>query len=122
MSFILSIETATKNCSVALSNEGKTVTLKEVADQNIILDFIYQFLEQNISSLIQGILYVLIGFCIMSYLFVFTINIINKKKEIAVLKAFGASQEAIAILFMLRPIKFTISIFKDTLIYSFIHS
>jgi len=93
---------------------------KEVADQNIILDFIYQFLEQNISSLIQGILYVLIGFCIMSYLFVFTINIINKKKEIAVLKAFGASQEAIAILFMLRPIKFTISIFKDTLIYSFI--
>ena len=93
---------------------------KEVADQNIILDFIYQFLEQNISSLRQGILYVLIGFCIMSYLFVFTINIINKKKEIAVLKAFGASQEAIAILFMLRPIKFTISIFKDTLIYSFI--
>lgn len=92
----------------------------EVADQNIILDFIYQFLEQNISSLIQVILYILIAFCIVSYLFVFTINIMNKKREIAVLKVFGASQEAIAILFMLRPIKFTIAIFKDTLIYSFI--
>lgn len=92
----------------------------EVADRNIILDFIYQFLEQNITILIQFILYILIGFCIVSYLFVFTINIINKKREIAVLKAFGASQEEIGILFMLRPIKFTLAIFKDTLIYTFI--
>lgn len=92
----------------------------EVADKNIILDFIYQFLEQNISSLITVILFILIGFCIVSYLFVFTINIMNKKREIAVLKAFGASQEAIAILFMFRPIKFTIAIFKDSLIYTFI--
>ena len=90
----------------------------EVADRNIILDFIYQFLEQNITILIQFILYILIGFCIVSYLFVFTINIINKKREIAVLKAFGASQEEIGILFMLRPIKFTLAIFKDTIIYS----
>jgi len=92
----------------------------EAADKNIILDFIYQFLEQNISALIQVILFILIAFCIVSYLFVFTINIINKKREIAVLKAFGASQEEIAMLFMLRPIKFTLSIFKDTLIYTFI--
>ena len=92
----------------------------EAADKNIILDFIYQFLEQNISALIQVILFILIGFCIVSYLFVFTINIINKKREIAVLKAFGASQEEIAILFMLRPIKFTIAIFKDTMVYTFI--
>ena len=34
MSFILSIETATKNCSIALSNEGKTIALKEIANQN----------------------------------------------------------------------------------------
>jgi ABC-type lipoprotein export system ATPase subunit len=92
----------------------------EAADKNIILDFIYQFLEQNIASLISVILYILIAFCIVSYLFVFTINIMNKKREIAVLKAFGASQESIAILFMFRPIKFTIAIFKDTLIYTFI--
>ena len=92
----------------------------EVADQNIVLDFLYQFFEQNLSSLIQVILYILIGFCIVSYLFVFTINIINKKREIAVLKAFGASQEEIALLFMLRPIKFTLAIFKDTLMYTFI--
>ena len=92
----------------------------EVADRNILLDFIYQFLEQNITSLIQVILYILIGFCIVSYLFVFTINIINKKREIAVLKAFGASQEEIGILFMLRPIKFTVAIFKNTMIYTFI--
>ena len=90
----------------------------EVADRNIIMDFIYQFLEQNITTLIQFILYILIGFCIVSYLFVFTINIMNKKREIAVLKAFGASQEEIGILFMLRPIKFTLAIFKDTLIYT----
>ena len=32
MSFILNIETATKNCSVALSNEGKTIALKEIAE------------------------------------------------------------------------------------------
>lgn len=92
----------------------------EVADRNILLDFIYQFLEQNITQLIQIILYILVGFCIVSYLFVFTINIINKKREIAVLKAFGASQEEIGILFMLRPIKFTMSIFKDTLIYTLV--
>ena len=92
----------------------------EVANRNIILDFIYQFLEQNITQLIQFILYILIGFCIVSYLFVFTINIINKKREIAVLKAFGASQEEIGILFMLRPIKFTMAIFKDTFVYTVI--
>lgn len=92
----------------------------EVANRNIILDFIYQFLEQNITILIQIILYILIGFCIVSYLFVFTINIINKKREIAVLKAFGASQEEIGLLFMFRPIKFTFAIFKDTLIYTFV--
>ena len=91
---------------------------REVADTNVLLDFIYQFFEQNVTVLIQTILYVLIGFCVVSYLFVFTINIINKKREIAVLKAFGASQEAIAILFMLRPIKFILAIFKDTLIYT----
>ncbi|WP_320815435.1 tRNA (adenosine(37)-N6)-threonylcarbamoyltransferase complex dimerization subunit type 1 TsaB [Flavobacterium sp.] len=34
MSFILSIETATKNCSIALSENGKTVALKEIASHN----------------------------------------------------------------------------------------
>ena len=92
----------------------------EVANRNVILDFIYQFLEQNITTLIQVILYILIGFCIVSYLFVFTINIINKKREIAVLKAFGASQQEIGLLFMLRPIKFTLAILKDTMIYTLI--
>ncbi|WP_264560319.1 tRNA (adenosine(37)-N6)-threonylcarbamoyltransferase complex dimerization subunit type 1 TsaB [Flavobacterium sp. N2270] len=52
MSFILSIETATKNCSVALSNEGKTVALKEVADQNFshaerLHVFIEEILKEN---------------------------------------------------------------------------
>jgi ABC-type lipoprotein export system ATPase subunit len=93
---------------------------REVADKEILIDFIYQFLEKNITILIQIILYILIGFCVVSYLFVFTINIFNKKREIAVLKAFGASQGEIAILFMLRPIKFTLAIFKDTLIYTFV--
>ena len=34
MSIILNIETATKNCSVALAKEGKTIAWKEIAEQN----------------------------------------------------------------------------------------
>ncbi|TDD78606.1 tRNA (adenosine(37)-N6)-threonylcarbamoyltransferase complex dimerization subunit type 1 TsaB [Flavobacterium caseinilyticum] len=33
MSYILNIETATKNCSVALAKEGKTVFCKEIAEE-----------------------------------------------------------------------------------------
>lgn len=33
MAYILNIETATKNCSVALAKEGKTIFLKEIAEQ-----------------------------------------------------------------------------------------
>ncbi len=34
MSIILNIETATKNCSVALAKEGKMIACKEIAEQN----------------------------------------------------------------------------------------
>ena len=34
MVFILSVETATKNCSVSLSKNGETVSCKEIAEQN----------------------------------------------------------------------------------------
>jgi tRNA threonylcarbamoyladenosine biosynthesis protein TsaB len=34
MSLILNIETATKNCSVALSKDGKTLAIREIAEQN----------------------------------------------------------------------------------------
>ena len=34
MALILNIETATKNCSVSLSKEGKTMVCKEIAEQN----------------------------------------------------------------------------------------
>ena len=34
MALILNIGTATKNCSVSLSNEGKTMVCKEIAEQN----------------------------------------------------------------------------------------
>ena len=33
MSYILNIETATKNCSVALAKDGKTILCKEIAEQ-----------------------------------------------------------------------------------------
>ncbi len=33
MSYILNIETATKNCSVALAKEGKTILFKEIAEE-----------------------------------------------------------------------------------------
>ena len=120
LTLFIVVSVVNQNLDVFTERYLKFFVQSEAADKNIILDFIYQFLEQNIASLITVILYILIAFCIVSYLFVFTINIMNKKREIAVLKAFGASQEAIAILFMFRPIKFTIAIFKDTLIYTFI--
>jgi tRNA threonylcarbamoyladenosine biosynthesis protein TsaB len=34
MALIVNIETATKNCSVALAKDGKTVALKEIAEEN----------------------------------------------------------------------------------------
>lgn len=34
MTYILNIETATKNCSVSISKEGKTISLKELNDGN----------------------------------------------------------------------------------------
>ena len=34
MSLILNIETATKNCSVALAKEGETIAIREIATQN----------------------------------------------------------------------------------------
>lgn len=34
MSYLLHLETSTKTCSVAISNEGKLITLKEVEDEN----------------------------------------------------------------------------------------
>lgn len=34
MALILNIETATKNCSVALAKEGKTIAIREIATQN----------------------------------------------------------------------------------------
>ena len=120
LTLFIVVSVINQNLDIFTNNYLNFFVRSEAADKNIILDFIYQFLEQNISALISVILFILIGFCIVSYLFVFTINIMNKKREIAVLKAFGASQEAIAILFMFRPIKFTIAIFKDTLIYSFV--
>lgn len=120
LTLFIVVSVINQNLDVFAEKYLKFFVKGEVADKNIVLDFIYQFFEQNLSSLIQVILYILIGFCVVSYLFVFTINIINKKREIAVLKAFGASQEEIALLFMLRPIKFTIAIFKDSLKYTFI--
>lgn len=95
-----------------------TLLVGEVVDRNIILDFIYQFLQQNMVEFFQIVLLILIGFSILSYIFVFAINIMNKKREIAVLKAFGASKRVIAVMFILRPIKFTFVVFKNAFLYT----
>ena len=52
MVFILSVETATKNCSVSLSKNGKTVSCKEIAEQNFshaekLHIFIEEILKEN---------------------------------------------------------------------------
>ncbi|KIM09755.1 MAG: peptidase M22 [Sulfurovum sp. FS06-10] len=52
MSFILNLETATKNCSVALAKNGKTMACKEIAEQNFshaekLHVFIVEILSEN---------------------------------------------------------------------------
>ena len=52
MVFILSVETATKNCSVSLSKNGKTLSCKEIAEQNFshaekLHVFIEEILKEN---------------------------------------------------------------------------
>jgi len=52
MALILNIETATKNCSVSLANEGVTIACKEIAEQNFshaekLHLFIDELLQEN---------------------------------------------------------------------------
>jgi tRNA threonylcarbamoyladenosine biosynthesis protein TsaB len=52
MAVILNLETATKNCSVALAKEGKTIACKEIAEQNFshaekLHVFIEELLREN---------------------------------------------------------------------------
>ncbi len=47
MSYILNIETATKNCSVALANKGKTVFCKQIANQSFShAELLHVFIEE----------------------------------------------------------------------------
>lgn len=51
MSYILNIETATKNCSVALAKEGKTVLCKEIAEEGYShAERLHVFIEEIISE------------------------------------------------------------------------
>ena len=51
MAIILNIETATKNCSVALSAEGKTIACKEIAEQNFShAEKLHVFIEELLSE------------------------------------------------------------------------
>jgi len=67
MSYILNIETATKNCSVALAKDGKTIVCKELATENfshaeklhvfieqILVESNVQFSELNAIAVSQG--------------------------------------------------------------------
>ena len=52
MAFILNIETATKNCSVSLANDGKTIAFKEIATEHFshaerLHVFITELLDEN---------------------------------------------------------------------------
>ncbi|MGA9637991.1 tRNA (adenosine(37)-N6)-threonylcarbamoyltransferase complex dimerization subunit type 1 TsaB [Flavobacterium sp.] len=51
MSYILNIETATKNCSVALSKEGKTIVCFETAEEGYShAEKLHVFIEQSIKE------------------------------------------------------------------------
>lgn len=51
MSYILNIETATKNCSVALAKDGKTISCKEIAEEGYShAERLHVFIEEIISE------------------------------------------------------------------------
>jgi tRNA threonylcarbamoyladenosine biosynthesis protein TsaB len=51
VSYILNIETATKNCSVALANEGKTILCKEIAEEGYShAERLHVFIEEIINE------------------------------------------------------------------------
>jgi len=51
VSYILNIETATKNCSVALAKEGKTILCKEIADEGYShAERLHVFIEEIINE------------------------------------------------------------------------
>ena len=51
MSYILNIETATKNCSVALAKEGKTILCKEIAEEGYShAERLHVFIDEIISE------------------------------------------------------------------------
>lgn len=51
MSYILNIETATRNCSVALANEGKTILCKEIAEEGYShAERLHVFIEEVIAE------------------------------------------------------------------------
>jgi tRNA threonylcarbamoyladenosine biosynthesis protein TsaB len=56
LSYILNIETATKNCSVALAKEGKTILCKEIAEEGYShAERLHVFIEEIITE--AGIIY-----------------------------------------------------------------
>lgn len=51
MSYILNIETATKNCSVALAKDGKTVLCKEISEQGYShAELLHVFIEEILNE------------------------------------------------------------------------
>ncbi|MES2863303.1 MAG: tRNA (adenosine(37)-N6)-threonylcarbamoyltransferase complex dimerization subunit type 1 TsaB [Bacteroidota bacterium] len=51
MSLILNVETATKNCSVALAKEGKTIAIREIATENFShAEKLHVFIEELFSE------------------------------------------------------------------------
>jgi tRNA threonylcarbamoyladenosine biosynthesis protein TsaB len=51
LSYILNLETATKNCSVALAKEGKTIIYKEIADEGYShAERLHVFIEEVIKA------------------------------------------------------------------------
>ncbi len=51
MTYILNIETATKNCSVSIANNGKTIALKELNDGNYShAEKLHEFIKQVIDD------------------------------------------------------------------------
>jgi tRNA threonylcarbamoyladenosine biosynthesis protein TsaB len=51
MAIILNLETATKNCSVALAKEGKTIACKEIAEQNFShAEKLHVFIEELLAN------------------------------------------------------------------------
>lgn len=70
--------------------------------------------------LINGVIYIYILFALISFLFIYNIIVHEKRKDIAVMKAFGASNSLISNILVIKTFSYALSLLKNMLLKLFI--